>query len=214
MPHILTIDRTCAPTLPESGCWAVGSLDFLQQAQWHSRAQAEHNEAWLQPIPYLLLRNAAGHFWCYQRTGGDARLSGRCSCGVGGHVDAQDAQPALPANFFDSGSHKTNKGYRPISPFNPAATLRCTLLRELSEELGTGAADLTTLRFQGLIYEGLSAVGRVHLGLLYTARWLPDLPPQPVAGEALRGLGFRPAGDIANNDEFERWSRLAAQYLQ
>jgi hypothetical protein len=50
--------------------------------------------------------------------------------------------------------------------------------------------------------------------LLFTAQWLPVLPPQqPVAGEALLGLGFRPASDIANNDQFELWSRLAAQSL-
>jgi len=213
MPHILTIPRTCAPPLPESGCWEVHSLDFLQAAQWQERAQAEHNERYLQPIPYLLLRNAAGHIWCYQRSGGDARLDGRCSCGVGGHVDAQDAELPLPNNYFDSTSHPSDKPCGAISPINPQATLRRALLRELSEELGATESDLSDLRFQGLIYEGLSAVGRVHLGLLFTAQWLPDLPPQPVAGEALLALSFRPARDIANNAQFELWSKLVAQYL-
>jgi predicted NUDIX family phosphoesterase len=213
MPHILTLSRPQAPPLPESGCWKVESLDFLQAATWQSRAQAEQDEAWLQPIPYLLLRNASGQVWCYQRTGGDARLDGRCSCGVGGHVDLQDAQPPCDKIDFDSYKSIQHGHYRPISCINPFTTLQRALLREVAEELGAGAADLDQLTFQGLIYEGLSAVGRVHLGVLFTAQWLPQQAPQPVAGEALAGLGFQDASAIANNAKYELWSRLAVQYL-
>lgn len=213
MPHILTLPRTHAPVLPPSGCWAESDLDFLQHAQWQSRAQAEHDEAWLQPIAYLLLQNASGHIWCYQRTGGDTRLHGRCSCGVGGHVDFQDAKPADEYNEFDSCLRLPNKLYKPNQPFNPQATLKRTLLREVAEELGAHATDLQNLHQQALIYEAHSAVGRVHLGVLYTALWRHEHAPQPVAGEALQGLGFRPAKDIAHNDQFELWSRLAAQHL-
>jgi predicted NUDIX family phosphoesterase len=185
----------------------------LQAATWQSRAQAEQDEAWLQPIPYLLLRNASGQVWCYQRTGGDARLDGRCSCGVGGHVDLQDAQPPCDKIDFDSYKSIQHGHYRPISCINPFTTLQRALLREVAEELGAGAADLDQLTFQGLIYEGLSAVGRVHLGVLFTAQWLPQQAPQPVAGEALAGLGFQDASAIANNAKYELWSRLAVQYL-
>lgn len=193
MTHILTITRSQAPTLPETGCWGIDHLRFLQPAHWQERRLVEHNEAYLQPITYLLLRNASGQLWCYQRSGGDARLDGRCSCGVGGHVDHADM----------------NTG----TPFDPEITLRRALLRELAEELGASAADLHDLRLQGLIYEGLSPVGRVHLGVLFTANWLPDQPPQPVAGEALRGLGFQDASALATDPRFELWSRLAAQHL-
>jgi hypothetical protein len=56
-------------------------------------------------------------------------------------------------------------------------------------------------------------VGRVHVGVLFTARWLPAQQPQEMAGEALRGLGFCDVQDVANNPKFELWSRLAAQHL-
>lgn len=213
MPHILTLPRAQAPALPESGCWPVQNLDFLQQAVWQSRASAEHDEAFLQPIPYLLLMNASGQLWCYQRTGGDTRLDGRCSCGVGGHVDWQDAQPPLERHVIDSCQRTSDKGYRPISSINPLATLQHALLREVAEELGATQADLGKVTFHGLIFEGLSPVGRVHLGLLFTAPWLSAQAPQPVLGEALRGLGFQHANAIANNTQFELWSRLAAQHL-
>lgn len=198
---ILTIPRTQAPALPDCGCWPVAKLDFVQPPLWQARADVEQDDHFLQPIVYLVLHNAQGQAWCYQRAGGDARLDGRCSVGVGGHVDSADS--TVPA-----GAH-----------FNPDATLRRALLRELAEELqvapkqAAGEHDLQGLRLCGLIYEGKSGVGRVHLGVLYTAQWLPRTPPQPRAGEKLTGLGFMPLADITRDSRFELWSRLAAQQL-
>jgi predicted NUDIX family phosphoesterase len=191
---ILTLPRTQAPALPESGCWSIDHLRFLQvQAPlWQIRADVEHNEAYLQPIVYLLLLNPVGQVWCYQRAGGDARLDGRCSCGIGGHVDHGDQASD--------------------AAFDAEHTLQTALLREFTEEIQVTAADLQHLRLRGLIYEGLSAVGRVHLGVLYTALW-QAAPPQPRAGEKLRGLGFMPLQAVATDLRFELWSRLAAQYL-
>ncbi|MEO6319732.1 MAG: NUDIX domain-containing protein [Polaromonas sp.] len=195
---ILTLPRPQAPPLPESGCWPIATLDFMQPPLWRARPEVEHDETLLQPIAYLLLRNAAGQVWCYQRAGGDARVDGCYSCGVGGHVDATDAVP---------GNQSFNTG------FNAEATLRRALLRELAEELHATPGDLDDLRLQGLIYEGLSPIGRVHLGVLYTARWRPTAPPQPRAGEALQGLGFMNLEQITADLRFEFWSRLAAQHL-
>lgn len=200
MPHILTLPRTQAPSLPESGCWPIANLDFLQPPLWRLRAEVEHDETLLQPIAYLVLLNEAGQAWCYQRAGGDARVDGRLSCGVGGHVDAADAVAAVPK--------ETN------TLLDAEATLRRALLRELTEELQATAADLHELRLQGLIYEGLSAIGRVHLGVLYTALWRHTDAPLPRPDEALQGLGFMDLNAIATDARFELWSRLAAQHLQ
>ena len=199
MPHILTIPRTQVPSLPESGCWPVTTLDFMQPPLWRARAEVEHDENLLQPIAYLVLLDAEGQAWCYQRAGGDARVDGRMSCGVGGHVDAADAMAAVHA---EAGTL-----------FNADATLRRALLRELTEELHATAADLHELRLQGLIYEGLSPIGRVHLGVLYTAQWCHTEAPQPRTGEALQGLGFMNMDAIAVDFRFELWSRLATRHL-
>ncbi len=198
MPHILTIPRHQAPKLPESGCTTTDDLDFLHPPLWQARADVEHDERFLQAVVYLLLFNTAGQVWCYQRVGGDARLDGRCSCGVGGHVDQQDAQDAQDASV----------------PFDAKATLHQTLLRELGEELRmANPADLHDVRLRGLIYEGLSAVGRVHLGVLYTALWCGANDPEPQPNEKLASLGFIDLADIGDQPRFELWSRLAAQYL-
>lgn len=251
MPLILTVPRPQAPALPAQGCWAVADWAFLAHATWLERDQAEHDETHLQLIPYLVLHDAAGHLWCYQRKGGDTRLQGRCSCGVGGHVDAEDhtndhaggadeaeiaqtpvdtdpaaaatdgthaqeRKPAAthPSSYADDSCQRSmDKLYSPISYQNVLTTLQRALLRELAEELRPAAADLADLQLHGLIYEGHSPVGRVHLGLLYSARWLPTAEPQSPVGEALRALGFRPPTAVATDPAFELWSRLAAQQL-
>lgn len=198
--EILTIPRTQTPTLPESGCWSATALDFLQPPLWQPRTAVEQDERYIQPIVYLVLLNPAGQAWCYQRKGGDGRLDGRWSCGVGGHVDAADAVGTADAPTGSS--------------FDPTATLQHALLREAHEELGITAADLPALQLRGLVYEGLSAIGRVHLGVLYTARWLHATPPRPCADEKLVGQGFVDLAVVASDLRFELWSRLACQFLQ
>ena len=190
---ILTIPRNQLPALPTAGCWAVSNFDFLHRPVWQARADVEHDETWVQPIPYLVLCDSNGRAWCYQRTGGDARLESSYSCGIGGHVDDTDAP---------------NGGI-----FDADATLRRALLRELAEELGGTTSDLQGLRRRGLIFEGQSPVGRVHLGVRYCAQWICVNPPEPQANEALKGIGFRPLDAIAADTRFELWSRLAAQFL-
>jgi predicted NUDIX family phosphoesterase len=188
MPQILVIPRERAPDLPLEGCLPQRNLDFLQPMLWRERVEVEHDETCLQPIPYVLLHDGAGAFWAYARSGGDARLEGRRSCGVGGHVEHIDTQKTADA------------------------TLRHAARRELAEELGIPVHALPPLTLQGLIYEGHSAIGRVHLGMLFTADW-PGQAPEPPPHEALTGLGFLPATEIVGDERFELWSRLAVQFL-
>lgn len=190
---ILTFPRARLPTLPTAGCWAVSNFDFLHRPVWQARTDVEQDETWVQPIPYLVMCDSKSRAWCYQRTGGDARLEGRSSCGVGGHVDNTDAPEG--------------------EAFDADATLRRALMRELAEELSVTATDLQVLRRRGLIFEGHSPVGRVHLGVLYSAQWISCNPPEPQANEALKSIGFMPLAAIAADTQFELWSRLAAQYL-
>lgn len=196
---ILTIPRTQITPLPESGCWSAAELNFLQPLLWQPRAEVEHDEQYVQPIVYLVLLNPSGQAWCYQRKGGDGRLDGRWSCGVGGHVDAADAAHANDVS--------------PKAAFDPTVTLQNALLREAYEELGVTVVDLPSLQLHGLVYEGLSAIGRVHVGVLYTARWLHATPPMPRADEKLVGQGFMDLAAVACDQRFELWSRLACQFL-
>lgn len=185
---ILTTPRALLAPLPDSAAWPCLPSNWPGTWQWMERERAEEDEAFLQIIPYAVLTNAAGGIWCYGRMGGDARLVKRFSCGVGGHVEEQDLAPTLPV------------------------TVELALRRELAEELGWSppAVELSPCAW---IYEGYSAVGRVHLGLLYQLSWNSVRPPQPLPGEPIQQLGFRSAGEILAEPRFERWSRLAAGFL-
>lgn len=184
MAEILVLPSAACGPLPAAGTWPISS--WPSGANWLERDLAEHDERWLQPIPYVLLTRD-GEVWCYRRRGGDPRLDGGLSCGVGGHVERDDWRNGLEDAVL--------------------AAAR----RELSEEL-ENAAGLSPPVPRAWLYEGASAVGRVHVGIVCTVRW-PGGPPRVRDGEALDPLGFRPARAVARDRRFERWSRLAASLL-
>lgn len=188
IPLVLGIPRTAAPPLPTAGAWPWQPLTDPEVLAWRPRATAEADEGFLQLIPYAVIERGTGELWSYQRLGGDPRLKDRRSCGVGGHIDPVDQAKGL------------------------LATAARALRRELREELGFDPGPNLPPPCAWL-YEGESAVGRVHLGLIYRLLWTRPEPPRPLAGEALAGLGFQPAAAIAADSRYELWSRLAAGFL-
>jgi len=186
--RILVVPRTAWPPLPRTGAWRLSDRPCPNEWTWRLRSEAETDERFLQLIPYALLRNRSGDIWCYARNGGDARLRDRLSAGVGGHIDEADAAESI------------------------GTMAKRALRRELQEELLL-RSDLAVPEPAAWIYEGWSAVGRVHIGLLYVLSWLEDEPPQPVEGQGLKGIGFVPAKRVADDPRFELWSRLAADFL-
>lgn len=60
------------------------------------RCEAELNPAFKQIIPYIILANADGRIFTTLRLGGDERLRGQHSIGLGGHMDGcEDIPTAL-----------------------------------------------------------------------------------------------------------------------
>ncbi|MBX3733406.1 MAG: hypothetical protein KF791_12515 [Verrucomicrobiae bacterium] len=161
---------------------------------WISRQEAEHDERYLQWIPYLLLRDARRRLAAYPRQGADTRLHGRWSLGVGGHINPVDAADAADA-ASDGGSAWTG-------------LLQRGLRRELSEEFPGAVSGVT--RFLGLIHERHSAVGRVHIGAVYLHELSGD-PGEP--GTELAGLRWVAPGELGGAEwpwnRLELWSQLA-----
>ncbi len=188
MPEILTISAMAIDTPDAAGAWPLDDISPLQQVCWRERASVESDEAWLQLIPYVLLQNQSGRLWCYRRSGGDERLADRRSCGLGGHVEREDQAT------------------------EPLETLLYCARRELAEELSdpSPVAALTPLAW---IYEGESAVGRVHIGVLCRGYWRHALPPRIADGELMQSLAFHAPQEIVGDERFELWSRLAAGWL-
>lgn len=149
------------------------------------RTQLEGDPTHLQLIPYAVLTHPDSKIWAYRRTGGDQRLHGSCSIGVGGHIDANDACDTV------------------------IATARAALIRELAEELQNPPSAVPPDP-AGWIHEFETAVGRVHLGLVWLVPW--DQPDQPVPfeHEALQSIGFIDPTSVTTTNQFEIWSVLAA----
>jgi predicted NUDIX family phosphoesterase len=189
MAEILVIPATAiaTPTLPAA--WPLNDLSPLAQCSWREREPCECDQSWLQLIPYVLLQDNAGRFWCYCRTGGDPRLLERRSCGLGGHVEREDQTDTVMQTL-----------------------LNCAR-RELDEELADSQA-VEILQPSAWLYEGESAIGRVHLGVIFTAQWQAQKPPQIAAGEPMQGLGFHSPEEIIAEPRFEHWSRLAAHWIK
>src|SRR5690606_21799470 len=101
-------------------------------------------------IPYVLIENDHGELAAYPRQGSETRLHGRFSLGIGGHINPRDAE----------GAHSAREIW--------ACALYQGLRRELAEELPDAFSGKT--QFLGLINEDVSAVGRVHLGVVFHHR--------------------------------------------
>lgn len=102
----------------------------------------EQDPSWKQLLPYAVVSDDAGLIYCYTRgkAGGEGRLHGNISIGLGGHVDVAPAEgQSLKALLVEE----------------------CN--RELMEEANLPSAPL---EFIGLICDPTNDVGRVHLGLL------------------------------------------------
>jgi predicted NUDIX family phosphoesterase len=95
---------------------------------------------------------------------------------------------------------------------NPVdATLGAGLRREWAEELRAGFVP--EFRFVGLLNDDSTAVGRVHLGLVFEA----DAAGRPVTireTEKLEGSFAAPSAVAAVAEELETWSRLVFEHLE
>ena len=172
--------------------WLV-NMDSLEPV-WIRRSLAEMDPTHRQWIPYVLLQRPDGALAAYPRQGGESRLHGLWSLGLGGHLNPEDAPPG----------HTDTVGWSPFWRTTVIAGFR----RELAEEYpGTEVGQST---FLGLIHENQTAVGRVHLGLVFHQKLLKDPGPPSVE---LTGLQWMPShawgGSDWPVDRFELWSRLA-----
>jgi predicted NUDIX family phosphoesterase len=137
-----------------------------------------------QLIPYVVVRDGARVF-LMQRTdaGGDARLHGRASIGVGGHL-----------NPVDEGDDPLMTGLR----------------REWEEELVTPWAPEFTL--VGVLNDDSNRVGAVHLGVVFTVE-ADGRPVDVREHDKLAGAFAEVDEVRAAWDRLETWSQLVAEAL-
>jgi len=164
-------------------------LDRLRAAvadhgRYLDRPAAEDDPDFKQLIPYVVVRDSERVF-LMQRTdaGGDARLHGKASIGVGGHLNPVDES---------------------------ADALMAGLRREWAEEL---AADWEPeFQLVGMLNDESNPVGTVHLGIVFEVDAAGrDLKVRE--HDRLTGAFATRADMAAAWDRLETWSQLVAEAL-
>ena len=107
------------------------------------RGDMEEDPGYKQLISYCIITNG-DETLVYKRLegGGEARLHGLLSIGVGGHMNDVESEADI------------------------AGKLRVNAARELEEEVGLKEDDVKNIEIHGLINDDDNEVGRVHIGLV------------------------------------------------
>lgn len=116
---------------------------MLRNIEVKRRGDMEQDPTYKQLISYVIVKNAKGETLVYQRLtgGGENRLHGLASIGVGGHMN-------------------------PVDGLSGDKLLLENTYRELEEEIGVRPLQLGLV---GVVNDDSNDVGKVHIGLIYVA---------------------------------------------
>ncbi|MCB1237128.1 MAG: hypothetical protein KDM91_18825 [Verrucomicrobiae bacterium] len=155
-----------------------------------ARDDAEEDPGHKQIIPYAIFRHG-DRYLHYVRGGGsgEKRLAAKGSIGIGGHINAEDAeQTHLDKDTYTAG-----------------------IEREIDEELNIEGGH--TQRIVGLINDDSTPVGSVHLGVVH----LFDLESDRVTSneDNITELAFLTLAELeARRDRLETWSAILLDGLK
>lgn len=155
-----------------------------RRGRYLERSLAEEDPTHKQLIPYVVVRDGEAVFLMHRTdAGGDPRLHGKASIGVGGHLNPVDeSEDALMAG----------------------------LRREWSEEV---RADWEPeFRLVGLLNDDSNPVGSVHLGVVFEVD-AAGRPVDVREHDKLVGAFAGPDELAASWDRLETWSQLVAAVL-
>ena len=167
----------------------------MASGRFVDRAAAEEDESLRQIIPYVVLRSP-GRIFTYARTarGGERRLHGQRSIGVGGHVNPDD----LPDGLAGLAAA-------------PEAALIAAARRELAEE--TVIAAEAALSWLGFLRDDAAPVARVHFGVVFALE-LPDERAGLSDEGKMAEARFLSLPELLRDPEsYEGWSRLVIEHL-
>lgn len=166
---------------------------ILNNFEYVRRGDAEEDQTHKQPIGYSLIINPSlKQVFVYQRSSkhDEKKLQGKCSWGIGGHIEKVDIQAE-----------------NPISE---------SMKRELSEEV-KGLEKNPEIEVLGYINDDKDTVGKVHFGILYVVKTnstiLKPLDPEGETGE------LKPINElekICSSSKLivEGWSKIALNPLK
>lgn len=164
-------------------------FNALNEYEVKRRGDMEEDSTFKQLISYCLLENEKGEILVYERLsgGGEKRLHGQSSIGVGGHMN--DVMGADSIN----------------------EVLRVNAQRELEEEVGLAKEDSQNMEYLGFINDDNNEVGKVHMGIVFKIT-VSTTDVEAKETDTLR-IKWVEKGSIESYDDFETWSALILQDL-
>lgn len=190
MENILVVPTVkLSPFLQRSGLQIESPSAVIQiirdNLTFLPRPEAEKNPEYKQIISYVSILRGSEIFATRRlRKGGESRLHGLWSIGIGGHINAE--QDRRESDILHAG-----------------------MLRELHEEVRL--SHFSSPQFHGVINDDSNEVGRVHLGLFYTLHTDEDVSVRET--EKLEG-SWMPLDALAPQaEQFETWSQLLFPFL-
>ena len=168
-----------------TGCGGEIMAHIEAEHEFLPRPDMEQDPSYRQIIPYVAVTRG-GEVFATRRLnkGGEARLHGKLSLGVGGHIERWDDE--------------TRGGI-----------LMRALEREVAEEVEL--ENIVSLTPLGVINEEGDEVSRVHLGFLFRMEVTGEVTVRET--EKLEGMWLPISGLEKHMDEFEGWSKIAARAL-
>lgn len=157
------------------------------------RGDAEEAIMWKQPIPYIILKKGDKVF-TYKRLegGGEVRLHGKMSIGVGGHM-----QETGDLEF--------------------TSVLKKNALRELTEELEIKNVNVNDLNLEviGIINDDSTDVSKVHIGILMLCELPPKAEVEVKEKDQLLGnwIDIQKFDDPILYAQLENWSMIAVDAI-
>lgn len=154
------------------------------------RGDMEEDPSYKQLISYCLLENENDEILVYQRLsgGGEERLHGQSSVGVGGHMN----------NVV--GADSINE------------VLRVNAQRELNEEVGLSEDKSQNMEYIGFINDDTNAVGKVHIGVVFKIK-VKSSDVEVRETDTLK-INWISQDEINDLNHFESWSALILKDLK
>lgn len=158
------------------------------------RNDAEVNVAFKQIIPYCLIVYPGSdgdvilHYSRAKENTPEARLSGKRSIGVGGHINPIDIDSS------EQGDSYMNAVYR-----------------ELQEEFGITKNEIQEIKTLGFVNDEENEVGQVHLGVVHAV--IVNTPDIKAIEDHLVDAKFDTLFEIGLEQNLETWSQMIVEFF-
>lgn len=158
--------------------------ETINQYETKRRGDMEEDPSYKQLISYCILENENDEVLVYERLtgGGEGRLHGLSSIGVGGHMN--DVPNAT----------------------NVEEVIRENAARELEEEVGLSKKDVENMELIGFINDDQNEVGKVHIGVVFKLKVQKE-SVEAIETDTLK-INWVNQFDLSNNENYETWSSL------